>query len=65
MSVAIVAPPDMQDKLILVACKATVYCIMPNGYNSDLENEKYIGENFTDRDRRAGIKAVEDIGFAS
>jgi hypothetical protein len=65
ISVAVTAPPDTQDKLIRAAGKAGVPWIMPNGYGSDPLNEKYTTENFTARGMQAGIKAVEDTGFAS
>jgi hypothetical protein len=62
---AVIAPPDTQDKLIRAAGKAGVPWIMPNGYGSDPHNEKYISENFTGKVLQGGIKAVEDTGSAS
>ena len=65
ISVAVIAPPDTQNKLIRAAGKAGVPWVMPNGYGSDPLNEKYIAENFSGKGLLAGIKAVEDIGVSS
>lgn len=65
ISVAVIAPPDTQDKLIRAAAKAGVPWIMPNSYGSDPDDEKLISENFTGKALLAGIKAVEATGVCS
>lgn len=65
ISVSLMAPQDTQDKLIRAAGKAGVPWIMPNGYGTDLLNEKLAEDNFTGKGTWAGPKAVEANGVSS
>lgn len=65
ISVSLAAPQDTQDKLIKAAALAGVPWVMPNGYGTDLLNEKLAEENFTGKGTWAGPRAVEEKGVSS
>ncbi|KAK2612739.1 hypothetical protein QQS21_001190 [Conoideocrella luteorostrata] len=65
ISLAVTAPKDLQAKIIKAAAKAGVPWVMPNGYGTNVFDEKLAAENLTGPSVLSGVKSVEDESVSS